>query len=702
MVSMKLGTTTIRSVVFGASSVRGGYIGTLGLGSLPDGPAYPLYDEVGDWATSSLAATVYTPALTGTVYDVVEDYGADPTGATNSREAIQNAITACGVAGGGTVYIPAGTYVAWPAAAYDPDTNPRPVAWEIHYPNVTIEGAGPTLTILSILAPGAADPNSEIMVRGGGFTTLGVPRNLSNVTFRGFRITGNAGVTSNAGAYSGEEGSLSGWDTNHKAFAIYSSAYTVTGFVWENVEVDHWRGEQIYSGGTGLGTFTIRESLLRQCNASSISMGGTILMEDCEQYAVLNATECFCTAGESFTARRCIIEPQRSMPEGLSSKGVFGLVHHGLSTASFLIEDCTFRGSNTAQIFLAEFANNGVIQNNVFEDVSIAIYGLYQGQYSTSPAVAESEWELYDNIQILNNTFHAKATNCGSVINSYTKPWSNVLIDGNEVIGTDGHTWNFFIWTRGATDGYTISNNDIQTGKPAHFGIQGPRPDAWTGNTINATFGDGEIFTSYLPASDPTPIDITPAWPMVQISAIGGTDTMQRELTVELESVFTGTTYTHFPTGFPLRIVRGGSSVGAEIKPDDWNDLTRGYMLYSGAELNLVMNAAGVFELVSYTAPTVNLRTHTEALGSERASAADIAFFGQLSVTLAPTVAHTFSTFSGVAIGETVTINVNANTTLDHVPGVLEMSNGVDYVSSGTVELSATRAADGALEVTIP
>jgi hypothetical protein len=65
-------------------------------------------------------------------------------------------------------------------------------------------------------------------------------------------------------------------------------------------------------------------------------------------------------------------------------------------------------------------------------------------------------------------------------------------------------------------------------------------------------------------------------------------------------------------------------------------------------------------------------------------------------------VAHVFSGHTGVAIGDTVTINYNANTTIDHLVGNVELSTGVDFVASGSGSLSATRAADGTLQVTIP
>jgi hypothetical protein len=47
--------------------------------------------------------------ITGAVYNAL-DYGADNTGATDSASAIQTAINEAATAGGGTVFLPAGTY----------------------------------------------------------------------------------------------------------------------------------------------------------------------------------------------------------------------------------------------------------------------------------------------------------------------------------------------------------------------------------------------------------------------------------------------------------------------------------------------------------------------------------------------------------------------------------------------------------------
>ena len=56
---------------------------------------------------------VKVPQFPNRTYNVL-DYGADPSGAVLSTEAIQGAIDACTQAGGGTVIIPAGIYTTAP------------------------------------------------------------------------------------------------------------------------------------------------------------------------------------------------------------------------------------------------------------------------------------------------------------------------------------------------------------------------------------------------------------------------------------------------------------------------------------------------------------------------------------------------------------------------------------------------------------
>jgi hypothetical protein len=151
------------------------------------------------------------------------------------------------------------------------------------------------------------------------------------------------------------------------------------------------------------------------------------------------------------------------------------------------------------------------------------------------------------------------------------------------------------------------------------------------------------------------------------------------------------------PTGFPLEFRRVGandSETGAEVRPDPaTNTLKRGYMLYSGAVLKLRKGESGLLEFDSYTAPAVNIRTLTEN-APYRPKYDELSVFGQREAICAPTVRHTFRGFSGVAIGDTVTLRHNALTTIAHVPGVVETFNGQDFVATESGTLLATRVGE--------
>lgn len=71
--------------------------------------------------------------LNGLHYDIVADGGADPTGVVDATTIINNAITAVGAAGGGVVYVPAGTFRINSLA--------NPVTLSSNY--VTLSGTGP-------------------------------------------------------------------------------------------------------------------------------------------------------------------------------------------------------------------------------------------------------------------------------------------------------------------------------------------------------------------------------------------------------------------------------------------------------------------------------------------------------------------------------------------------------------------------------
>ena len=70
------------------------------------------------------------------LYANVLDYGADSTGANDSTSAIQSAIDAVEAAGGGTVYLPEGTYKV------KPSSNENASALRIKGSNIIFKGAG--------------------------------------------------------------------------------------------------------------------------------------------------------------------------------------------------------------------------------------------------------------------------------------------------------------------------------------------------------------------------------------------------------------------------------------------------------------------------------------------------------------------------------------------------------------------------------
>ena len=117
-------------------------------------------------------------------------------------------------------------------------------------------------------------------------------------------------------------------------------------------------------------------------------------------------------------------------------------------------------------------------------------------------------------------------------------------------------------------------------------------------------------------------------------------------------------------------------------------------MVYNGGVLSLVMGDDGKFGFKSFKQETSNVRTLTANAPKYNRDYQDISVYGQSSVKLQPATAHTFNRFSGVAIGDTITIEYNELTTIAHVPGVLEIYTGKDFVATEAGTLQATRVGD--------
>lgn len=114
------------------------------------------------------------PVVAGPVFDAVGGYGADPSGATDSTSAIQAAIDAAGAAGGGVVWLPAGTYKVAPSG-----TNTS--ALRISQPNVVLRGAGAAQTFLHNTNP-AMKNKSVILAQAATATNWYAGNNSAALT----------------------------------------------------------------------------------------------------------------------------------------------------------------------------------------------------------------------------------------------------------------------------------------------------------------------------------------------------------------------------------------------------------------------------------------------------------------------------------------------------------------------------------------
>ena len=103
--------------------------------------AAPTTTTAAPTTSTTLASTTTTTAAQ--VYNVAT-YGAKGDGTTDDAPAIQNAINAAKSAGGGVVYLPAGTYRLYTARTVDADLGANVELFD----NITVKGAGPASTVV--------------------------------------------------------------------------------------------------------------------------------------------------------------------------------------------------------------------------------------------------------------------------------------------------------------------------------------------------------------------------------------------------------------------------------------------------------------------------------------------------------------------------------------------------------------------------
>ncbi len=113
---------------------------------------------------------VILPTITGPIFDVTQ-YGADPTGATDSTVAIQSAINAAAAGGGGVVFLPAGEFRVSPQGTSNQ-------CLRISASNIVLRGAGVNQTFLLNTSYSMRD-KSVIQVSPSSGPSLGTARSIT-------------------------------------------------------------------------------------------------------------------------------------------------------------------------------------------------------------------------------------------------------------------------------------------------------------------------------------------------------------------------------------------------------------------------------------------------------------------------------------------------------------------------------------------
>jgi hypothetical protein len=229
------------------------------------------------------ASTLYDEVSAAGFFNVMsEEFGALGDGSTNDRAAIQDAIDAAVLAGGGVVWFPGGfTYKVQITQTGD-DTHCLTVDGD----NITLAG-GPGAVIDCFPYGGdpdvywqVIDASPDTVWRGGGiFITGGANYGARrrNVQILDLEIDGNFTFTGDHGGADISTGD--GWDTTHKGVWFENDLYHDNHAV-RRCHIHNFSGELIYSGGASagatpvLGTFVVEDNHLHDCNGTIVSVGG--------------------------------------------------------------------------------------------------------------------------------------------------------------------------------------------------------------------------------------------------------------------------------------------------------------------------------------------------------------------------------------------------------------------------------------------
>lgn len=316
----------------------------------------------------------------------IRDYGAVGDGATNDTVAINAAIAAAGAAGGGTVYVPTGTYIIRPA------TISTQYALHVAYDNIRIVGDGwPGGSHLKFLLYNGTDPDAAWPLVSGAVQRGWGIQIESQTGFRmaGIELDGSASSTGDA-SFPASIVDGDGWDVTHKGIYFVVNV-AQTDIVIRDCYIHGWRGEIVYYGGSLLDYIRIVDCRIGVTNADGISMSASNMeVRDCEIYSCVNAgIENAYFTGRNVYANNYI----HDTPQGAAIYPALDGVQQGFVD----IRDNHFKTCSGQALYI-QGASNMRVYNNYIIDCG---YGIYLHNHGTGGSATETIYA--DNVQIYGN-----------------------------------------------------------------------------------------------------------------------------------------------------------------------------------------------------------------------------------------------------------------------------------------------------------
>lgn len=563
------------------------------------------FDDSG-LAPPSLVATCALPNLP--VYNV-KNYGATGNGVTDDTVAIRNALAAAEAAGGGIIYLPAGTYNVCPQASdltnteyyANPDYGYNLPIFVITTSNIVFIGDGAGATHLEGYSLGMKNPvtNWYSPTPGGAVVRFDMfqiysSTAISTIQFRSLDICGNAGWTPNGiyGENPANPATGDGWDISNKCIKVNGN--DIDNVLVFNCTLHAFRGEVVYEGGDNVGKLSVINTDIYSSNGDAVSASADVLMSNdtiggnTPGSDVYNGVENFCLgAPEKTVIQDCSISCSSNSADPHGN----AVAYLGTNTSNLTVEGTTF-SNNMTSILLAQLASNIVIQGNTFANNSNGVLDSYSVMYADEPIG-------FSNCTISDNTFNQSGAAFASQAYYDTTPpypcppFTNLVLQGNTVTNGSLLSGAFFSANPGAWTGFDVENNALGVGATDFQQFDGGNNFAvWT-NTVRTN-----------PAY-PAPLDAAGVWVNDSTSETTTTIEPRTDLTVLNTNQTSGTQYVaisptilgNYPVGYQTELVAVTDKNWVLKADPTWNTFTANQAVGPNG-LWIEVNAQGLFTLM--------------------------------------------------------------------------------------------------------